>query len=223
MSATVPALLVASGGVGLAHSVLPDHWLPLAVAARARRDPLVRVARMSLLAGTAHVVVSLLLGGIVIAIGLSLRSVIESGTNLLVGAILIATGLAFLVLQLTGHGHHHDHDDHDDHDIAGAGSAAQARAEAPRGLALLIPFGAAASPDLTILPVFLAAAAASTTAALGSLILFAGITVASFVALTTLAAAGTYRLTHPWLDRHANTITAAVLVIIGALIATGIL
>ena len=115
MTATVPALLAAAGGVGLAHSVLPDHWLPLAVTARARRDPLPRVARLSLFAGAAHVAVSVILGAIVIAVGLSLRSVVESRTDLIVGAVLILTGIVFLVLEATGHTHHH-HDDHDDHD-----------------------------------------------------------------------------------------------------------
>ena len=91
VTAAVP-LLAAAGGIGLAHSVLPDHWLPLAVTARARRDPLPRVARLSLLAGTAHVAVSVVLGGMIIAVGLSLRSVIESRTNLIVGALLVLTG-----------------------------------------------------------------------------------------------------------------------------------
>jgi threonine/homoserine/homoserine lactone efflux protein len=206
----VPAVLAAAGGVGLAHSVLPDHWLPLAVTARGRRDPLRRVAGLSLLAGAAHVLVSVLLGGVIIAVGLSLRSVVESRTDLIVGGVLMVTGLVFLILEATGH-HHHEHDEHGQH------------RSLPRGLGLLIPFGAAASPDLTILPVFLAAATLGTGAAVGSLIVFTIVTVATFVALTTLAAAGSYQLTSPWLDRYANTITALVLVVIGALIATHVL
>lgn len=235
MSATLPALLVASGGVGLAHSVLPDHWLPLAVAARARRDPLRRVARMSLLAGAAHVLVSVALGAIVIGIGLSLRSVIESRVNLIVGGILVLTGVGFLLADLTGLGHHHHHhdqhhdhedhdeDDHEDHHDDDRTAPGQDHGRAPRGLSLLIPFGAAASPDLTILPVFLAAAALGTGAAVGSLIVFTAITVGVFVALTTLAAAGAYQLSNPWLDEHANTVTALVLIVIGVLVASGVL
>ena len=88
---------------------------------------------------------------------------------------------------------------------------------------MLIPFGAAASPDLTILPVFLAASALSTAAAVGSLVVFTVVTVATFVALTTLAAAGAYQLSHPWLEEHANKVTAAVLIVIGALVAAGVL
>jgi nickel/cobalt transporter (NicO) family protein len=222
VAATVP-ILAAAGGIGLAHSVLPDHWLPMAVAARARRDPLSRVARLSLLAGAAHVAVSVVLGGVIIAVGLSLRSVIESRTNLIVGAVLVLTGLAFLLAEATGHTHHHEddhhHADHDDH-YHGIG---EGHRPTPRGLALLIPFGAAASPDLTILPVFLAAATLGPGAAIGSLIVFTIVTVSTFVGLTTLAVAGSYQLTSRWLDRYANTMTAVALIAVGALIATNVL
>lgn len=236
MTATIPALLAASGGVGLAHSVLPDHWLPLAVTARARRDPLPRVARLSLFAGAAHVAVSVVLGAVIITVGLSLRSVVESRTDLIVGGVLVLTGIVFLILEATGHAHHHHHEGDHDHEQGHDPDSDHGHGEhgehehgehhgrpLPRGLGLLIPFGAAASPDLTILPVFLAAAAAGTGAAIGSLIVFTIVTVTTFVALTTLAAAGSYQLTNPVLDRYANTITAIVLIAIGTLIALHVL
>lgn len=221
VSSSVPVLLVAAGGVGLAHSVLPDHWVPLAVLARARRDPLRRVARLSLLAGIAHVAVSLVLGAIVIAVGLSVRSAIESRTDLVVGAVLILTGVGFLLAEATGHTHaaQHRNEEHDGHPHDPTEDDHHRRA--PRGvMGLLVPFGAAASPDLTILPVFLAAAALGPAAAIGSLLVFTLITITTFVTLTTLAAAGGHQLRAPWIDRYANTITALVLILIGVLIAT---
>ena len=62
MSNNVPALLAAAAGVGFGHAILPDHWVPLAVLGRTRRYPLARVARLSGLAGVAHVLVSIALG-----------------------------------------------------------------------------------------------------------------------------------------------------------------
>jgi threonine/homoserine/homoserine lactone efflux protein len=85
----------------------------------------------------------------------------------------------------------------------------------------MVPFGAAASPDLTILPVFLAAAAAGAGTAVGSLVAFAAVTIATIVALTLLATLGGYQLRGRWLDRWGNAITAATLLIIGTLILTG--
>jgi hypothetical protein len=119
VSATGPALLAAAAGVGFGHAILPDHWVPLAVVGRTRRYPLSRIARLSGLAGIAHVLVSIVLGAVIIAVGLQFRSTVEHAQGTIIGCILIATGIGFLVLEVTGHGHHHDHDHdhaHDGHD-----------------------------------------------------------------------------------------------------------
>src|SRR5947209_7926700 len=34
---SIPLLLIAAGTVGFLHSILPDHWVPLAVVARTQR------------------------------------------------------------------------------------------------------------------------------------------------------------------------------------------
>src|SRR5207302_10380299 len=125
-------------------------------------------------------------GAAIIAVGLQFRSAVQSAQDTIVGCVLIATGLAFVVLEATGHGHHHDHD-HGHHDHAEPdGRAAHPDRAAPatppdsglRGLAaVMVPFGAAASPDLTILPVFLAAATVSVATAVGALAIFACVTI----------------------------------------------
>jgi nickel/cobalt exporter len=241
MSAT-PALLAASAGVGFGHAILPDHWVPLAVVGRTRRYPLSKVARLSGLAGIAHVLISLVLGGVIIAVGLQFRSAVESAQDTIIGCLLIATGLGFAVLELTGHGHGHGHDghahahgththehgdhEHSDHEHSDHGEhgdhAPAHEARGIRGLAaIMVPFGAAASPDLTILPVFLAATTAGAATAIGSLAIFAIVTIGTIVGLTLTAARGGYQIRGQWLERWGNAITALVLVVIGALVLTG--
>lgn len=237
MSGAAPALLAAAAGVGFGHAILPDHWVPLAVLGRTRRYPLSRIARLSSLAGVAHVLVSIVLGAVIIAIGLQFRSTIEHAQDTIIGCILIATGIGFVLFELTGHGHHHDHDqgghhhhrthdddhDHDhDHDDNGHRSAPTTRRLS--GLAaVMVPFGAAASPDLTILPVFLAATTAGIATAVGSLVIFAAVTIGTIVGLTLAAARGGYQIQGEWLERWGNVFTAAVLVIIGLLVLLGII
>jgi threonine/homoserine/homoserine lactone efflux protein len=87
----------------------------------------------------------------------------------------------------------------------------------------MVPFGAAASPDLTILPVFLAATTAGVATAIGSLVIFAGVTIVTIVGLTLVAAGGGYRIQDQWLDRWGNAFTAAILVVIGTLVLSGVL
>jgi nickel/cobalt exporter len=218
MTTTAPALLAAAAGVGFGHAILPDHWVPLALVGRTRRYPLTRVARLSGLAGFAHVVVSVVLGAVVIAIGLQFRSTVQSAQDAIVGGLLIATGVAFAALELgdRGHGHSHDHPHHHDHDDH-PGSRIQ------RLGAVMVPFGAAASPDLTILPVFLAAATVGVATAVASLAIFAAVTIGTIVGLTVAAARGGYEIRGQWLDRWGNGLTAVVLVVIGTLVLAGVI
>jgi nickel/cobalt transporter (NicO) family protein len=242
---TTPALLLAAAGVGFGHAVLPDHWVPLAVIGRTRRYPLAKVARLSGLAGAAHVLVSMGLGAVIVVVGLQLRSTVQHAQDAIVGSLLIATGLAFLILELTGRGHDHDHHqsheyhqshqhhhsrDHDESDQHVRDSRgpddydppAHVRPERHSLLSIMVPFGAAASPDLTILPVFLAATTAGAGVAIGSVVVFGTVTIATIVCLTLFAAAGGYQVRGEWLDRWGNAFTAIVLIVIGALVLAGI-
>lgn len=232
MSGHTIALLAAAAGVGLGHAILPDHWVPLAVLGRTRNYPMRRIARLSMLAGIAHVLVSVILGAIIVAVGLQFRSTVEHAQSTIIGCLLIATGVGFTLLELTGHGHHHAHDHdhgHDHHDPEP--DHAHALSEAPHdgggrlgGLAaVMVPFGAAASPDLTILPVFLAAAAVGVGAAVGSVLIFAAVTIGTIVGLTLAAAQGGYQIQGEWLERWGNVFTAAVLVAIGLLVLLAII
>ncbi|MBS2545549.1 hypothetical protein KGQ19_01570 [Catenulispora sp. NL8] len=252
---TLPALMLAAAGVGFGHAVMPDHWMPLAVLSRTRRYSTRRTVRLSLAAGVTHVLVSLLLGAVLIVVGLQFRDTVSRHTDLVIGGILLVTGLVFLAMELGGRGHGHSHghshgpdghghgsdghghddhshddhshgagNDHRDHDHHERDQGRDHNRDHNRGrFAVLIPFGAAASPDLTILPVFLAAGALGTGAAIGSLTAFAGATIATIVGLTVAAAAGAKLVTASWIDRGANLLTAGTLLLVGGLVATGLI
>jgi hypothetical protein len=208
--------------VGIGHAVLPDHWVPLALLGRTRRYPLARVARLSGLAAVTHVLVSIVLGGAIIAIGLQFRSEVQTAQDTIVGGLLIATGGAFALLELAGRGRGHQYRHGHDH-----GHRHEPHLPPPSGIralmGVMVPFGAAASPDLTILPVFLAAATVGVTTAVGSLLIFSAVTIAAIVGLTLAATRGGYQIHGAWLDRWGNLLTALVLAVIGALVLAGLI
>ncbi|HSO95159.1 MAG TPA: hypothetical protein VLV81_03875 [Acidimicrobiia bacterium] len=237
MTAT-PALLAAAAGVAIGHAVLPDHWVPLAVLSRTRQYKLGRVARLSVGAAVAHVLVSLLLGALVIVIGLQLRSVMEDAQNLVVGGLLVGTGLVFAAMELRGRAHPHPHGHPHPGDHRGPDDQAaepHPGAVCPDGsvhghvpgsgrlgvAGIIVPFGAAASPDLTILPVFLAATTAGVFVSVGALAVFSSLTIVTIVTLTVTATFGGYQVKGAWLDRWGNATTALVLVVVGVLVLTG--
>lgn len=226
---SVSLLLVAAGAVGFLHSILPDHWVPLALVARTRRWSILRTARVSLLASIGHVLTSIILAGIIALIGLQFRNELESEQSHIVGSILVLTGVGFVILGLAGgdrshHEHHHSdagsehhlhHHGHPDHPF-------ERRTAAGRLAAIVVPFGAAASPDLTVLPVALAASAISAAAVGGVIITFSLVTLATFVGLTVAATLAGYQVKGQWLEEHSNSITGAVLVLIGLAVFTNL-
>jgi nickel/cobalt transporter (NicO) family protein len=236
-STSIPLLLIAAGTVGFLHSILPDHWVPLAVVARTQRWTLLRTARTSLLASVGHVLTSIVLGGIIAAVGLQFRKTFETQQGHIVGVVLVFTGIGFLIWGLAGHGHHHQDHDHGLHNALEHPEAEshsllrghdhdhvkhEDRSASRRMTAILIPFGAAASPDLTILPVFLAASAIGLGTVIDVLTTFSVVTLTTFVVLTVGATLAGYQVKGEWLEDHGNTITAVVLLGIGIAVYVGL-
>lgn len=219
-------LLLAAAAVALLHAVLPDHWVPLAVVARAERWGPIRTLRVSGLAAVGHVVTSLVLAAVVAIVGLRFQTFIAGAEGRIVGGLLIVTGLGFLIWGLLrgGHAHEHTHDGHHGHDQVDH----DPHQDEPRGplrsrlAAVVVPFGVAASPDLTVLPVALAAAAAGVPLVVGVLVVFGAVTMAVFVGLTLAGAFVGYQIKGEWLERHAYIITAGVLMVIGLLALAGL-
>lgn len=256
--ASVPLLLLAGGAVGFLHSILPDHWVPLAVVARTQRWSLARTARTSLLASIGHVLTSIILAGIIAVVGLQFRKTFETQQGHIVGVILIATGIGFFVWSLVGGGQH-DHDEHvfipglgavdeDGHSVATAHSRdghhhhdeheflpGHGNVEQPdtavasthssaggRVASIVVPFGAAASPDLTVLPVALAASGIGLAAVGGVLVTFSAVTLSTFVVMTVGATVLGYQVKGEWLEHYGMLITAAVLGVIGIAVFAGL-
>jgi hypothetical protein len=230
---SIPLLLAAAGAVGFLHSILPDHWVPLAVIARTQRWTIVHTARISLLASVGHVLTSIILAGVIAAVGLQFRSAFETQQGHIVGVILILTGLGFAAWALTGHSHDHEHEHshlpgaehHRGHDHRHSSDLHPSGRDQPvlrRFAAIAVPFGAAASPDLTILPVALAASAIGIGTVVGVLTAFSLVTLATFVVLTVAATLVGYQVKGEWLEEHGNLITGAVLIAIGIAVYLGV-
>ncbi len=247
--ASLALLPVAAATVAVSHAVLPDHWVPLAALARMQRWSLARVARVSVLAAGGHVVASLVLAGIVAVIGLRFERLIDTQQGHLVGGVLVASGLLFLVWGLLDRGHCHQTHHHDPaplagdrdqrntedvpadplrrHEAAPGGTsstlvATRRHSRRSRLAAIVVPFGVAASPDLTILPVALAASGYGGGAVLSVLAVFAIVTMFVFVGLTLIATRAGYQIKGEWLERHATTVTALVLAAIGVVAFVGL-
>lgn len=88
--------------------------------------------------------------------------------------------------------------------------------------AVAVPFGVTASPDLSFLPLALAAAAYGVGTVGVVLGVFALVTIITFVGLTLIATAVGYQMHGEWLEKNANTITSLVLIVIGVIAYIGL-
>ena len=116
-------LVGAVATVGVLHTIVPDHWLPIALIARERGWSRAETARAALQAGTGHVVSTLVIGLAVWAAGVAVAQRFGQFVDAASGIALIGFGgwVAFSVwreLHPTGghqHGHSHAHGPIDGH------------------------------------------------------------------------------------------------------------
>lgn len=111
--------------IGFVHTLLgPDHYLPFIVIARARRWALPKTLFISFLCGLGHVLSSVIIGFVGIALGLAIFRIegIESFRGSLAAWLLIGFGLAYFIWGLhraiknKPHKHFHPHADGVEHD-----------------------------------------------------------------------------------------------------------
>lgn len=135
-----PELLLvgAVAAVGVLHTIVPDHWVPIALIARQRGWSKAETARAALQAGTGHVLSTLLIAAAVWLAGIAFADRFGHLVDALSGVALIGFGgwvavSAWRELQpgdghQHGHGHSHGHS-HDHHHSAGHGDDAIDRHE----------------------------------------------------------------------------------------------
>ena len=229
-------LIAAVAAVGVLHTMVPDHWAPIAVLARGQGWSRARTARAAALAGFGHVSSTLLLGVVAWAVGLMAAEHYGQLVNRVAAVALIAFGtwIAIAAWRETrsehahehlGHAHRHRHPDgtehihwhehHDDwHGVDGGVAVLHEHAHAVSGrTALLLILGS--SPMIEGLPAFFAASVYG-PGLLGIMALvFAISTIATYVVLSTAALGGLERVGLGHLERYGEVLSGAVVACVG--------
>jgi len=110
-------LLVTAASIGVVHTILgPDHYIPFVALARARGWSPARALRWTLFCGAGHVLGSMALGviGIALGLGVSRLEAIEGTRGELASWLLITLGTLYMVWgvhqAMRAHAHHrHGH------------------------------------------------------------------------------------------------------------------
>ena len=216
-------IIITGFTVAFLHAVIPTHWLPFVVAARAQNWNRTKTLAITGIAGTGHVLFTTALGVLVVWGSMAINTRMGNLFPVIAGGALIALGLLYLtryvreghahVHLLGGHGHHdHEHD----HDIEPEQDWSRHRSDwaAIAGLFALLTF----SPCEAFLPVFVTGAKYGWFGFLLLSVVLAAATVAGMVTFTWLTLVGVQRLRFKGLEKYEQLIVGAVFCLLGLLI-----
>ena len=213
-----PVLVIAltAAAVGALHSVAPDHWVPFAALARARRWSPAHTARITILCGLGHVTVSAILG--IAALVTGLKAVHAIGIRLEAHAtlLLMAFGTIYMVwglwrsfrrdpLAVMHHRHHHHAHGHNDHD---------------HGLTEWSLFALfSLDPCVAVIPMIVAASAGGWGAVGAVVVAYELATIAAMIVLVGIAAAGVRTIRFAFLDRYGDAVAGGLILTTGGVLA----
>ena len=202
--ALLVSLLATAFAAAFLHAVLPTHWLPFVLVGRGQGWSHGRTLWAAALSGSAHVLVTILAGVLVVVAGVELDKRFEGLLPAISSLILIAIGVYFLATRKKP--------------VPAVEGAPKRRFASDRAALLSLVAVLAFYPSEAFLPVYLSAAPLGWSAfALLSLIL-AVATLAGMMLFTSLALVGATRLRLDRWERYERLVLALVLFGLAALI-----
>ncbi|MBV8591721.1 MAG: hypothetical protein JO212_16985, partial [Acetobacteraceae bacterium] len=120
-------LVGAVAGVGLLHTIVPDHWVPITLIARQRGWSNTETARASFLAGVGHVLSTLAIGFLIWIAGVAFATRFGNIVDAVASGALVAFGGWIMISALgemrggEAHGHSYGHSHGRSHDFSHLG------------------------------------------------------------------------------------------------------
>lgn len=195
-------LITGSFVLSILHAIIPNHWLPVLAISKKENWNLSETTRVTLLAGTAHAVSTVLIGVVLAFLGAGLSSWIESFTSWIAPSLLIALGI-FYIYQHAHHHHFHLH-----------GHPEQV---SKNKLIFSLASAMFLSPCFEVEAYFLVAGAQGFWLVGFLAVLYTLVTVTGMVVWVRVAYRGLLKLNWHAIEHNAGIITGVTLIITGAL------
>lgn len=201
-------LIGAVVAVGVLHTLVPDHWVPITFVARQQQWTRTQTARAALIAGLGHTLSTLLIGAVVWLAGLAVAVRFGHLVSTLSSVALIAFGAWIAIASLrevhSDIEHHHDHG-HDD--------GLEHRARPGLRMTLLLILGS--SPMVEGIPAFFAAAKFGAALIVLMSLCFALSTIATYVILCVFSDRALRRVSLGPLERYGEVLSGTVIAAVG--------
>ena len=206
--------------VGVLHTIVPDHWVPITLIARQRKWSRTETISAAIKAGTGHVLSTLAIALVVWFAGTAVAAHFGHLVDLASSVALISFGCWIAVTSLLemrrpeyhghshgqgdghSHGHAHSHDHGHDHP----------HQTNPR-TALILILGS--SPMVEGIPAFFAAGKYGAGLIALMSVVFAISTIVTYVVLCVLSTAGLQRVNLGALERYGEVLSGAFIALVG--------
>lgn len=234
-------LIAAAVAVGVLHTMVPDHWAPIALLARQHGWSRAQTARTAAIAGIGHTVSTLIIAVLVWFAGAVLAVRFGNAASVISSAALIAFGGWIAIGSLREmrahdhdhshfahahvhrhedgreHIHWHEHHEHDWHPVDGALALTPMHEHehtTSRRTALLLILGS--SPMVEGIPAFFAAGRYG-AGLLGIMaVLFALSTIGTYVVFCLVSVSGMQRLRLGKFEEYGEVISGSLIAVLGA-------
>lgn len=210
-------LVGAVATVGVLHTLVPDHWVPITLIARQRGWTRGQTARAALLAGTGHVLSTIVIAVVVWVAGAVAAKAFGRWIDAITSAALVGFGAWIAVSALLemrrggGHGHDHGHDHPHDHGHDHEDGAPHAKAGSRTALLLIL----GSSPMVEGIPAFFAAGRYGTPLIVVMSLVFAFATIVTYVTLCVASLASLERVSLGPLERYGEVLSGAFIALVG--------
>jgi nickel/cobalt transporter (NicO) family protein len=240
MNQELALLALTAAAIGATHTLLgPDHYVPFIAMSKAGGWKLGRTLGITAACGVGHVLSSVALAGLGVALGWAMSSLrwFEAMRGQLAGWLFLGFGLAYTAWGVRrairnrphshwhhhqdGTLHHHEHGHHGDHAHVheAAEGARQVRRMTPWILFTIFIFG----PCEPLIPLLMMPAARGTLSGVGVVTaVFAAATIATMLAVVAAAYQGLSRLPLGALERYSHALAGLALVACGVAIQLGL-
>ena len=211
-------LLATGFVVAFLHGALPNHWLPFALVGRRQGWSVGKTLAITSLAGVAHAGVTMLLGLVLVATGMAVGGPLAAALPLIAGGLLIALGVYYLVGHARGDGHLHLPFLGRLAPATGPSGEATTAALSDRTAILGLLAILALSPCEAFVPIYLSGLRFG-WAGFGALsLVLTAAAVASMTGLTALSFAGARWLGFKSVERYEGMMLGAMLCLLGVLV-----
>lgn len=223
-SSTLLSIGATGFAVSFVHSILPTHWLPFVLAARAQKWSHGKTLSIVAVAGGGHTLFTVGLGLVVLGLGVTVEHWTGQVFPWVVGFALTCFGSYYFLRPAGGHrhdhGHHHQHDDeaHQHPHVLSAYHPTPTKSRTDRAVIGGLIAMLALSPCEAFLPVYLSGVSLGWGGFIAlSAVLLVGC-VAGMLAFTALGLIGIQRLKLEALEHHEDRIVGALLLLLAVLV-----